>query len=67
MSAEKQQYLKKLEEALYTGAQKVKFKDREIEFHSPNQIKTLINELKAELGLSKKKKKTYTPSYSKGL
>lgn len=58
--------LDKLEAAIATGARRVRYKDGEIEYNSPEQMQSTRKLMRKELGLTTKRKRR-APSFSKGL
>lgn len=58
-SVEKQEKLDALESALYEGALKIKYADKEIEYRSTKEMKQLVSDLKKQLSLVPKKKRVY--------
>ena len=52
--ADKAELLAELEENLYKGIRKIKFRDKELTYHSLAEMQSLRSQLRRELGLSPK-------------
>jgi hypothetical protein len=61
---EKKEMLQELQRAYYSGASRIKFKDREIEYKSQSEMKKVISDLKIEIG-EKSKGKRVVATFSK--
>lgn len=61
-----QEHLDGLREALASGALKVRYEGKEVEYRSTAEIRSLIAEIEAALGQSTGSRVTY-PKFSRGL
>lgn len=68
MTKEEKEKLKDaLERAVYSGVKEIEFDGRKKVYHSLGEMRSLLSQLKRELSATKKQKKTYTLTHSKGL
>ena len=59
--------LDKLNEAIYSGARRVKYRDREVEYRSIEEMKAARDLMIAELNGGSKKLSYTVPIYDKGI
>lgn len=59
--------LNKLKDAIATGAKRVKYADKEVEYNSFDDMIKAKNLIEAELGLNSGQKRRAYPSYTKDL
>lgn len=63
---EKQQLLRELKEALYSGVLRVRFKERDVTYQSAAEMRKTVSQLEAELG-TRRPRTTVLTTFSKGL
>lgn len=67
-TADKEELLKNLQEALYSGLSRVKFRERDVTFQSAAEMRKTIADIEASLGVSKVTKQgVIFASFGKGL
>jgi hypothetical protein len=58
--------LEALEKAIAAGSRRVKYSDQEIEYRSLDEMRSIRNEMRADLGMVSKTARVY-PEFSRGI
>ena len=65
--AEKQQLLKDLKTARYTGAKRIKFRERDVTYRTDEEMRKAIADLEKDIGSGARSPRTTVAAFSTGL
>lgn len=63
---EKAQFLRDLKEAYYLGANRVKFRERDVSYRNRADMKAIIDELESELAVGRRRKQVILTTFGRG-
>ncbi|WP_421983355.1 phage head-tail joining protein [Roseibium sp.] len=63
---EKRALLKELKEAIFSGALKIRFREREVTYRSLEEMRKIVKDIEGELGGKPKRKHVILTTFSRG-